>query len=217
MAFVPFSSGAVPLRGTGDHRPGLACPASTCQRTETVKRRMWLGASVAGPARFVVGMRPVSGAFGWTPMFYPPWGPPAVGTLFPLPGHWHYPRPGAGGAGGRTAAFALFPYPWLGACPWRWGGIRGLAPRGQELWCFTHNWFLSPMTSSLPETGPWAPLVRPACPRCCQPGGSGYPGPTTLGTWLRAVAPLSRGTRWGRGLFHRVFHMLAPAVSPLCP
>lgn len=180
MAFVPFSAGAVLLRGTGDHRPGLACPASACQQTETVKRRMWLGASVAGPACFVVGMRPVSGAFGWTPIFCPPWGPLAVGTLFLLPGHWHHPSPGAGRVGGRTAAFALFPYPWLGAWPCHCGGLRGLALWGQELWCFIHNWFLSPMTSSLPKMGHCAPLVCPACPRCCQMGS---PATSALPRW----------------------------------
>lgn len=85
---------------------------------------------------------------------------------------------------------------------------------------------MSAVTSSLPQTGTSAPLVRPAHPCCCQPRGPAalaLPSLATcaLGTrhhpWGQAAVPLQRGTRWGRGVFHRVFHMLAPAVSPLCP
>lgn len=85
---------------------------------------------------------------------------------------------------------------------------------------------MSPATSSLPTTGGSALLVRTTRPRCCQPRGPAAPALPSLGTRAlgtrhhprgRAAMPLQRGTRWGRGVFHRVFHTLAPAVSPLCP
>lgn len=177
----------------GGHCPQLACPASACQWTETAKRRTWLGARAAGPARFVTGTRPVSGAFGWTPTLHPPWGPQAAGM--PHPWHRHHLRPGPGRAGGRMAAFALFPWPpslaWcLPLAPW---GAQGPALREQELWCFTHDCFLSPMGCH---------QRPPACPRQgAQPCWCVLPARAAASRGVRPLwpCPALAHVRWALG------------------
>ena len=231
VAFVSFSSGAVSLRGARGHRPPLACSASTCQRTETVKRRTWLGASAAGPTRLVVETRPVSGAFGWTPMLHPPLGPSAVGTPHP-PSTGTTPGLALAGQEEGRPLSPCFRHPWLGACPWHCGelGVRccgGRSSGASPTIDFCHQWDvtgdlqpardggLSPTGAScppvlLPAKGSSRPSLAWPCHATRALGTGHHP-------WGQAAVPLQRGTRWGRGVFHRVFHMLAPAVSPLCP
>lgn len=111
---------------------------------------------------------------------------------------WVPPRPGPVELEGGW----LLPHHPCLVLPW--------ALQGQVLWCFTHDRFLSPLRLSL---GVLAPLVHPAHP------GVRLPWPClALGTgFVPRQQCHCRGMWGGRGVFHRVFHMLAPAVSPLCP
>lgn len=98
-------------------------------------------------------------------------------------------------------------------------GVQGLALQGQSLGCchlLSVTDRLSPAASSPPELVALALLVHPACPCCCQLEGPSCTSCATraLGTWYHlcsgAAAPC-------RGVSHRVFHTLAPAVFPLYP
>lgn len=157
-------------------------------RMETVKERTQLGARTTSPTHF--GQRHtgfVSNAFGWTPTLHSLWGPLAVGT------------PQAWSRGARRMA----------ACtPSLAGAALGTTGAGALV---LHPRPIS-VTSGM-SLGVSAPLVHPAHP------GVHLPQPClALGTgFVPRQQCCCRGTWWGRGVFHRVFHMLAPAVSPLCP
>lgn len=67
--------------------------------------------------------------------------------------------------------------------------------------------------SSPSETGASAPRLS-CLSMLCQ---ARAPAPQPGVGWALSTIALAGGTFRGRGIFHRVFHMLAPALSPLCP
>lgn len=164
-------------------------------------------------------------------MFHPPWRPLATGTPPPPSRHWHHPSLALPGQEDGHLLSPCFHHPWLSICPWQCGKLGvwrhgGRSSGASPTIDFCHN-RMSPATSSLPEPGTSALLVCPPCPQCLPAEGSSCPGPawpchvcagySALSLGLGSGTPAERGTWWGRGVFHRVFHMLAPAVSPLCP
>lgn len=145
--------------------------------------------------------------------------------------HWHHPSLALPGQEDGHLLSPCFHHPWLSICPWQRGKLGvwrhgGRSSGASPTIDFCHN-RMSPATSSLPEPGTSALLVCPPCPQCLPAEGSSCPGPawpchvcagySALSLGLGSGTPAERGTWWGRGVFHRVFHMLAPAVSPLCP
>lgn len=151
-------------------------------------------------------------------------GTPGCGNA-PVPSQ---PRPGPGVVRGRTAAFSSFP---SRSGPGAGRGITGAqwpSTAGAGAPVLHPPLIAAAGAAARTLLCPHAPEL-PAhcwCPGLLLPGAGA--GPTlpclsrlALGTrchpWGKAPPPTPRGTRWGRGVFHRVFHMLAPAVSPLCP
>lgn len=186
---------------------------------------MQLGTSAAGPTRSVAGMRPASGAFGWTPMFRPLWGHLAAGTL-PAPPALAPPWSLAWQGRRKDGCFRLVSItPCLALTLGSVGGLgSGAAGAGAlvlhpQLISVTDGMSLA--TANVPKT---APLLCPAHAHCCQPRGPATLAQSSLAThalgarhrpWASSGAPAEGHVGGQRGISQGISHAGTSCFSPL--
>lgn len=226
MALVPSALGQCPCVVLGATVLGQLTQPE-CANTETAKGMMQLGTSAAGPTLSVAGMRPVSGAFGWTPTFHPLWGHLAAGTL-PTPPALASPQSLAWQGRRKDSCFRLVSItPCLALTLGTVGGLgSGAAGTGAlvlhpQLISVTDG--MSPVTTSLPET---ALLLCPAHAHRCQLRGPATLARPSLATralgsrqrpWAGSCAPAEGHAAGQRGISQGISHAGTSCFSPLPP